>query len=92
MKHNTASSNLLTNTYSSTLEAPNDVTMPIDPNHREIKELIQALRDGVVNIDMELEEVLVKLRWLNARYISDPEYFYNLELFWETMTEQIRQG
>lgn len=51
----------------------------------EIIDLIEAINKGEVDMTQGHQTLLRQFQWLEARYISDPDYKENFRAFWKAM-------
>lgn len=53
----------------------------------EIVDLIKAIKKGEVDMTQGHASLLRQFPWLEARFISDPDYNKNFRKFWKAMRE-----
>jgi hypothetical protein len=51
----------------------------------EIIDLVKAINEGKVDMTQGHESLLCQFPWLEARFISDPDYAKNFRSFWRAM-------
>ena len=57
----------------------------------EIRDLLQAIRAGEVDMTQGHETLLKQYPFLEARFISDPDYMQNFRAYWKQLRAHYRQ-